>query len=91
MTRQEIEAEIKRLRPHAEYDPSVWAEIESLTYKLEEYAKLMTDTYVLALAMSRNDKLPTKYWWGPFTDAEARYEHAKRVDIYETVIIVKEV
>lgn len=35
MTRQEIEAEIKRLRPHAEYDSSVWAEIENLTRKLE--------------------------------------------------------
>lgn len=35
MTRQEIETEIKRLRPHAEYDSSVWAEIENLTQKLE--------------------------------------------------------
>ena len=44
MTRQEIKAEIKRLRPHAEYDSSVWAQIENLSQKLERLETEETTT-----------------------------------------------
>lgn len=47
--------------------------------------------YVIAEASAWNEgELPKKYWWGPFTETEARYQYKKRVDMYSVVKIVKE-
>lgn len=47
--------------------------------------------YVIAEAGSWTEgKLPTKYWWGPFTMTQARDEREKRVDMYSMVRIVRD-